>query len=241
MNVLMATPTTRDFSVNYVRSLFTTQFRGKLGWFPLYGQSIDVGRNMICKTFLHKYRDFDYLLMHDSDASWNPQAVQRLADRGLPVVTGVIFKRSVPTVPTIGKYLGVSVDGKHMYSFADTVNDLVQIAERFGFDESISNDMLLDTFDGDLKEIDGCGAHFMMIRRDVLEAFGTEKNNWFEATTVNGGEDFDFCRKVKQAGYSIYVDYTVFTGHHLGGTMELGIREFLTMRQTNRVETLWIA
>lgn len=236
--VLLGAPTTRDLPIPYVRSLWMTGIKGTLAWDTVYGQAVDVGRNTLVQRFLTKYTDFDYLLMHDTDATWHAQAVQRLVDRQLPVVSGVIFKRSIPTVPTIGKFINISPEGNHMYSFKDTVNKILEVVGKEGIDHTTRNELLLDEQPDQIKEIDAAGAHFMLIHRDVLTAIG---ERWYECTRLNAGEDFAFCRKVQQAGFKLHVDYSVFTGHHLGGTMELGLREFMLYHDKEKLDTEWIA
>jgi hypothetical protein len=237
-SVFLGTPTTRDFSPQYVTSLFRTQLKGALAFHTLVGQAIEIGRNRIVETFLAN--KMDYLLMHDSDATWHPGAVQRLVERGLPVVTGVIFKRSLPTVPTIGRDVGPSPSDErnHLYSFADTINQIQRVVVREKIGPETPNELLLPKHPDDLQEIDGCGAHFCLIRRDVLETIGKP---WYRATGTNAGEDFDFCRRVKAAGFPLYVDYSVFTGHVLGPSLELGLREFLLFSDHKEINTLWMA
>lgn len=235
--VLMGAPTTRDLPIPYVRSLWTTEIKGTIAWDVVYGQAVDLGRNTLVDRFLTKYTDFDYLLMHDTDATWAPGAVQRLLDRDKPVISGIIFKRSIPTVPTLGKFSSISVDGHYMYSFKDTCNSIVDMVDQSGA-EITKNEMLLDIQPGQVREIDAAGAHFMLIRRDVLEKIG---ENWYECTRLNAGEDFHFCRKVQAAGYKLYADFSVFTGHHVGGNMEIGFREWMLYRDKEKLETEWIA
>lgn len=232
MKIYLGTPTTRDFSAQYVSSLWQTRIYGGAAWTPVLGQAIDIGRNSVVKRFLQT--DFEYLLMHDSDATWHPDAVMRLASRNLPVVTAVIFKRGLPTVPTIGVYAGQSTEGHQMYGFAHTVNRILDKVERDGLEV---NEMLYPEKPDDIEEIDGCGAHFCLIRRDVIEAIPAP---WYACSTVNGGEDFDFCRKVHKAGFKMYVDYSVFTGHVVGPGVEIGAKEFLMFRDKERINEPWI-
>lgn len=239
--VLIGAPTTRDLPVPYVRSLWTTSIKGSLAWDIVYGQSVDSGRNMLVDRFLNNksYKDFDYLLMHDTDATWEAGAVQRLIDRDLPVVTGIIFKRSIPTLPTAGKFVSISPEGNHMYSFKETINKIKDVLDREKFViDNIKNELTLDRHDGDVVEIDGAGAHFMLIKREVLEKIGS---NWYQCTKNGSGEDYDFCRKVLKAGYRIYADFSVFTGHHIGGMITVGLREFAYFTDNERIVTEWIA
>lgn len=233
-DVFIATPTTRDFSVQYVSSLWQTRIHGAAHWTAISGQAIDIGRNLLIKSFLKS--GMDYLLMHDSDATWHPEAIDRLLSRNLPVVTAIIFKRSLPTVPTIGKLVGVGVTGAFMYGFADTMNKIVEKCEREHVAADTPNELLFDACEDDVHEIDGCGAHFYAIRRDVLEAIG---DNWYQETSTNGGEDFAFCRKVQQAGFKLYADYSVFTGHVVGPGVEIGVREFMLFRDRVKADVPW--
>lgn len=232
-NVWMGTPTTRDFSAPYVSSLITTRLDGLLCWRPVIGQDIATGRNAVVQQFLEDIR-FEFLLMHDSDATWEAGAVERLAGRGLPVVTGVIFKRGFPTVPTIGKHVSIGANGEHMYNFGGTINRILHRVRDLRSLER--NEMTLPETGEDLEEIDGAGCHFMMIHREVLERIPFP---WFECVTTNGGEDFDFCRKVQKARYSLHVDYSVFTGHVVGPGVEIGVREFLSHAQHQELNLVW--
>lgn len=233
-SVFLATPTTRDLSVQYVTSLWQTQIRAAATWMPVVGQALDVGRNILVERFLKSGMDF--LLMHDSDATWNQGAVQRLVDRNLPVVTAVIFQRKIPTVPTIGIAAGKSPEGHQMYGFTHTINRVLEKVERDGMPED-KNELLYPKSPDDLEEIDGAGAHFMLIRRDVVEAI---RAPWYQNTSINAGEDFYFCRQVKAAGIKMYVDYSVFTGHVVGPGLEIGIRQFLMFRDKVKLGEAWI-
>ena len=233
-DVFIGTPTTRDFSPQYTTCLFRSRIHGRAYFTYVYGQAIDIGRNAVVQSFLKT--DFEYLLMHDSDATWHEDAIERLASRKLPVVTAVIFKRCVPTVPTIGKFCGLSAGGHHMYSFADTMNRIIDRYQREKQGPENHNEQVFKEQPDDLQEIDGCGSHFMLIRRDVLEKIGAP---WFECTSPNAGEDFDFCRKVQKAGFKLYVDYSVFTGHIAGPGLEIGAREFMLFKDKTSFDTAW--
>lgn len=233
-SIYLGCPTTRDFSAQYVKSLWTSRFPGPMWWEPVIGQAVDLARNLIVEKFLKT--NFDFLLMHDSDATWHPEAVKRLVSRNLPVVTGVIFLRKIPTIPTIGKYAGVDVEGHHLYSFADTCNRISERLDREGLTGDFDNVQLFGESRDDLQEVDGYGAHFCLIRRDVLEAI---KFPYYQCSSLNGGEDFYFCRQVQAAGFKSYVDYSVFTGHVAGPGIEFGAREFIAFRDKTKLQTIW--
>jgi hypothetical protein len=233
--IFLGTPSTRPFSAQYVSALWQTRVRGATTWLPVLGQDIATGRNEVVRQFLKSRADF--LLMHDSDATWHPDSVQRLADRNLPIVSGVIFKRDLPTAPTIGRGIGVNPEGHYLYSFAETINHILWQVERLGIDADTKNELLLDTDPSDLLEVDGAGAHFMLIRRDVLEKVAFP---WYECTTTNGGEDFFFCRKAKAAGFKLVCDFSVYTGHVVGDGVEIGLKQFLMFRDKVKLDVPWV-
>lgn len=230
--VFLGTPVTRDLSVAYVTSLWMTKYDGLMHWQPTIGQAIDIARNQVVSCFLNT--DYEFLLMHDSDASWHPEAVMRLAERNLPAVTGVIFSRDLPTVPTIGIYAGVDPSGYHTYSWAHTLDRLIKMGKDLPPD--FKNEWLFDKHKDDIEEIDGAGAHFMLIRRDVLEK---TEYPWYQCSSINAGEDFYFCRKIKETGFKLYVDYSVLTGHSVGPGLEIGMKQFLMFTDKKRNSGKW--
>jgi GT2 family glycosyltransferase len=50
----------------------------------------------------------------------------------------------------------------------------------------------------------------MLVRREVLDAV---RDPWFQNSPGRMDEEFDFCAKVRAAGYRIFVDPTVTVGH----------------------------
>lgn len=221
-SVYLACPTTRDFSAQYVESLWMSRYPGTLSWMPIVGQDIQTARNLICERFLKS--GMDYLLMHDSDATWDREAIARLVSHGMPVVTAMIFMRRLPPIPSIGmRHGGQTVEGSQLYTFRPTVDRLLEMDKAGTFDQQERNEFTLPKLDS-LQEIDGAGAHFMLIRRDVIEKI---RAPWYVASSLNGGEDFDFCRRVQKAGFKLYADFSVYTGHVAGPGITLGLREFI--------------
>lgn len=81
--------------------------------------------------------------------------------------------------------------------------------------------------DVDLVEVDGVGAGFMMIRRDVVEAVaaatpdleispGLSRKMMFECGSHNGkylSEDYAFCRRARDLGFSSWAHAGLDVGH----------------------------
>lgn len=227
-NIMIGTPTTRAFETGHVVSLIKS--RGYL-WNVVEGQPVDVGRNIIVKRYLNHPDKPEFLLFADSDATWDGDALQRLEAHNKPVVCGVFFRRDIPPVPTIGVVSGKDINNYPLYDFGWTAE---RIYQRIKGEEEISNEMLLEPKPEDLVEVDGCGMHFTMIRRDVFEKM---KEPWFVNYTVGGGEDFAFCKKVKDAGFKIYMDLSVYVGHIAGVGINLGVKQFkMFCENTNEID-----
>lgn len=223
MSVYIGTTTTRAFETQHVMSLAGTNLAGSY-YSVVEGQPADIGRNILVDRFLSLGRH-DYLLFVDSDATWHPDAIQRLESRGLPFVSSIFFKRDIPPVPTLGIDAGVNAKGNICYDFGYTIRHILEHVKRAGIDNDpkVNNELCLPTSDKDLIPIDGSGAHFIMVRKDVLQAI---KGPWFKNLTVSAGEDFYFCRQVKAAGFKLYADLSVYTGHIVGPGVNFGLRQF---------------
>jgi GT2 family glycosyltransferase len=79
---------------------------------------------------------------------------------------------------------------------------------------------ITDWTPGSLVEVDACGAGCLLIHRDVLEhmlrVFGEDANAWFAYGAykkIPFSEDWTFCMRAGQLGYSIHVDTAVALGH----------------------------
>lgn len=224
-NIAIGTPHTREAYWEYLSSLFATNWRA--GNFLLIHQGgfpVDVGRNLVVEKFLKHPAQPAYLIFADSDATWHPEAVARLVGRGRPVITGCIYRRKLPPAPTFGPYAGER-DGQQVYNFGWSIERILDAAERFGLDLETPNNLLLPDWEGAVEEIGGCGMHFCCIRRDVLEAI--PYGEWFKCVEPGAGEDFYFCGQARAAGFKIYADFSVHTGHMAGPGIDFGIRELM--------------
>lgn len=237
--VFVGTATTRDLPPAHVLSLLYLNKTEKMYYELLANMPPDIAKNELLRRAL-KHEDVEYFWLVDSDATWAPDALFRMLNWQLPVVTACIYTRAFPPIPTMGMYLGVNEDGDHVYNFGSTIAAIHDWAKRNKVAVDTLNEIAeLDPQHPDeLLEIDGCGTHAILIRRDVLEAIG---GNWFQCTGMLSGEDFDFCRKVKAAGYSIHADLGCHTGHVVGPSLISGIQNFLIFQEglVRKAET-WI-
>jgi hypothetical protein len=158
-------------------------------------------RNNLAHDFLHK-TDCDYLLFLDTDLDFQPEDIKRLIDR----------RREDAVV--CGQYAIKTAELRMCY------NKLAG--------EAVSPDGLLKVAES------GTGA--MLIPRGILEAyrakhkvleytddqFKDKRISFFDVGVVQTGpeisrylsEDWLFCRRIRQLGFSVYVDTGILLGHH---------------------------
>jgi GT2 family glycosyltransferase len=223
--VYLGVPFTKPFEAEFIDSLLFTKTPGEMIWGRLGYLAVDVARQAICQKFLEHPSKPEWLLFVDNDAVWHAGSVLRLISRDLPIVTAGIYKRKLPPYPTIGKYVGKNNVGERVFSFADTTQAILKYAAKRGIGEGTLNALCLeDPTDDDLMEVDGCGMHFCLIRRDVLQAMSPP---YFRTNSGGAGEDFYFCSRAKDAGFPIYFDMSVHTGHLIGPQADVGIRELI--------------
>lgn len=241
-SVYIGVPYTRPFYGSFIDCLLTCHKPDEVWWNRIPGLAVDVARNELVKDFLER-GEYDYLLFIDNDATWADDAIMRLLAHDLPMVCGTFFTRGYPPKPTIGKFVGITGEGKRIYRYAETGRNIVKFARENGLTaETAKNAMCIG--DGarnaesgarnadngsrhavTLHQVDGCGMHFTAIRRDVFKKLSAP---FFIMNGMTGaGEDFYFCEKVREAGFPIYVDLSVAVGHAAGEEVDFGLREFL--------------
>jgi len=191
---------------------------------PQPGMALDVARNRLFDVYLKDTKKPGFFLFADVDAEWHPESLIRMMERDLPMVTAGIYRASFPPMPTFGPYVGKNDAGKHVYSFGDTAERIGEIAEQHDITEQSETAQVLPKTDNDLMEIDGCGMHFCLIKREVIEAI---REPWFRMPGWGSGEDFYFCRKVRERGFPIYADLSVHTGHYVGKGQSIGLPQFV--------------
>lgn len=74
-------------------------------------------------------------------------------------------------------------------------------------EHGVYNYKIIETPGKGLQKVDAAGAGCWLMRRDVALALG---ENPYELDT---GEDLELCRKVKQAGFDVYIDWDLACAH----------------------------
>lgn len=182
---------------------------------------IVAARNAITERALAK--GADYLLWLDSDATAQPGSVTRLLSRDRPIVSALYFKRMTPVVPACGIKTDDPTLGEMDYP--PPVSAIMQAMLDNGA-INLAEAALLPDKPGSLLPVDVVGTHYVLVKREVLEAL---PRPWFVRTTPPGdgatGSDWYFCKQAKAAGFNSYVDLTVISGH-LEGAHEISVHDF---------------
>lgn len=150
---------------------------------------VHLARDHIAKEFL-KNKESEYLLFLDSDNIFPENLIQRLLEIDADISSAVSFKKECPYEPTMYK---------------KTAGKKYQSIEEYQENEII--------------EVDAVGMACCLIKRKVFE---TIKSPWYEFTILEDGfigEDLTFCKKVKEAGFTIKVD-TGLVAAHVGGIID---------------------
>jgi hypothetical protein len=145
---------------------------------------VDDARNHLVRWFLDE-TDCEYFLSLDSDISFLPTDLHVLEADGLDCVSGVYYNIFDGVLKPVAKFL-------------DTIPDV----------------------DEPVLEVEGVGAGFLMASRTLLEKMRAEYGEpvpWFAEPVVEGehyGEDFGFCRRVRELGSAVHLDLRVQLSHY---------------------------
>lgn len=138
---------------------------------------------------------YDNILWIDADMDIPKGAVEAIIKdaEDHEVVTGICFKRTIPTAPTIVKELYWDRNGSGIITHGTTP--------------------YLDYPKDDIFEIAGCGMAFTIMHTDLLERivkqFGESPFNQLPQM----GEDYSFCWRLQQMGVKIWCDSRIKIGH----------------------------
>lgn len=125
-----------------------------------------------------------HIMMLDTDMDYHPQTIPRLLSHKLPVVGALTFRRYPPFDP-------------------------IMLRGKLGDYESID-----EWKEGELVEVDATGAGCLLFNMDVFKRMPKPWFKFRHLKTGEGiGEDIGFCSDLKDAGYRIFVDTTVPSGH----------------------------
>lgn len=143
-------------------------------------------RSFIHESFVKDLKGCDYLVMLDSDVIPPPGAIAKLLTYKMPLVGGWYRRKSEDIAkrnPVVYDFDSIQDDGKAMWRMRSEPGEGIE-------------------------KVDGAGAGFWVMRRDVAEAIGPRPYDYLRC-----GEDLEMCLKVKEAGFDIHIDWSMQAEH----------------------------
>jgi len=166
--------------------------------------NVHKGRNKVIERAL-SLPEMDALFFIDSDEVFVPETALHLYNLDLPIVSGLVFMKMEPHPPCIYRRLP---DGVNNMALAPELQEWFK--ESNITPDMVGNPVILDLPEEiGVREVDECGSGAMMIKREVLEAI---EPPWFECIG-DIGSDLVFCRKAREAGFPVFVDWRCMLGH----------------------------
>jgi hypothetical protein len=156
------------------------------------GRGANIAANRNGHTRLMLESGAEWLFYVDDDHLFQPDILKRLLAHNVDVVSGLYVHRDAPFLP-------------QMFDVEDE-------AGRCGH-------ALLSQGERGLVERLSVGAGCLLVRRRVLEALQMPYWTLGQITPDEWGDDLDFCRRVRVAGFSIHVDLEAPIGHKVIGTL----------------------
>lgn len=139
-------------------------------------------------------RGFDYLFAVDHDVTFAPDTLKKLLSHDVDVVSG-IYRQRVPE--------------QHI-----EIYDMNQYRMKFE-----------QLYGKPLVQIGGCGFGCVLVKKEVLAKIGYPQFEYYPALDHNHtiSEDNNFCKKVTNAGFSIWCDPSILCGHIGSTTMHVEV------------------
>lgn len=193
MKILIGTPFKDTASDDHIKALVDliiyTQKQGhEVKYVNEHGGLYDARDRICSRTIRDKY---DYMLQIDSDMTFPPDALCRLLDRDLDVVTGVYVGKQEGHKPVLFTELHKDDENAGPYS------------RKHGLKELMKDEVF---------PIVGAGAGFLLVREHILRIMKIHLHEWFRP--YDGlGEDVSFCQRCNELGIKIYADQSFRMGH----------------------------
>ena len=150
------------------------------------GQVISTNRNTIAERALGVGAEWIWYV--DDDHSFPPDALTRLLARNVDIVSGLYLQRKAPYKPH--RYINEEANG------AVWTQPLLQ-------------------GDTGICEVQATGAGCLLVKTAVLKALELPYWRLGQMAPDVWGDDIDFCRRARAAGFKIWCDLDVLVGHYV--------------------------
>ena len=221
--VIVATPHLADLPGYFVDSLMGLCAASPvLSFVHLERHIIHTARELMAKITLVN-PEATHLFFMDSDMVFPAQALNRLLARDKDIVGGCYMARTETPIPHIYRFKREDEDGLIWYQAM--TQELTAWIKTHPETASAPRAHVFSDSPDALVRADALGTGCMLIKRRVLEGIA-EPRFEFPATGAFGGEDFDFCRKARAAGFEVWGDFSVQCAHESRPYFQ-GVSEFV--------------
>lgn len=200
MKYLIAIPAMDMVHTEFMRCLLQLRKVGECKFVISQSSLIYDARNTLAKRAVTD--GFDRVLWLDSDMSFEPDLMERLAarlDEGREMVTGLYFTRKAPVRPVLYKECG----------YFEVGEDKAIKPLALWFDDYPRDDIF---------PIQACGFGGVMMTVDLIRKVADKFGMPF-APMLGFGEDLSFCGRVQEVGEKMWADSTIKMGHVGLGTI----------------------
>jgi GT2 family glycosyltransferase len=150
-----------------------------------------------------------HLLTIDTDQVYPKDTIKKLMAHDLDIVGGVIHRRYPPFEPILKRW---DIEKENYVNLPDEI-----------------------CYSGDLVEVDATGCGCLLMKTEI---FLNMEDPWFAFSHNHQGypigEDINFCKKAKEAGYRVFVDTSIQIDHLTQFSVNRGLRE--VYKKLNRSE-----
>jgi len=162
--------------------------------------------------------DYSHLWFTDQDACYLPNTLDRLLAWDVDIASALCFIRAETFCPPMA-FKGEKPDQPGAYFIL--IDEVYNYLREHANVETNAPQCIEPVPEGRLWDVDICGCHCLLVKRDVLEAM---EPPWFSGRP--GQEDMFFCRKAKELGYQVRVDFSTLAGHATGARI-IGAYEYM--------------
>lgn len=163
-------------------------------------------RNKIHSQFVNEAKS-TWLVMIDSDVLPPPNFVEKMLlhhkrDPRKKVLSGYYHVKGEPYNPTVYEYVTMLEAEKLPYDTKGHEGEVAWYRQYTPEEENLRREAKR------LEKVTGVGAGCIVMHREVAAAIGEQPYDMSE-----GGEDLTLCRKITDAGYDIWVDWSMACAH----------------------------
>lgn len=196
---------------------------GAVGYIHASSCRVDANRNKIIDEF-KQHPTATHLFILDDDMVHPPMMPRHLAERGLPIVTGVYFRRDLQGfhAPQLYKCIGQSEDTRPGYGndinndYQPMIDECLQFYQQFPNLPYHNEPLIMRNDDKSLLRssvipIDAAGFGCVLISREAAETL--KPPYLHDEPGLNG--DLAFYKKAQTAGIQSYADLSMIARHDM--------------------------